>query len=221
MYFYHLCFGSQERARPTFNKILVIDDPVSSMDSNVLFIVAMLVKNILKYCKENKNFIKQIFILTHNVYFHKEITFWGNKEALPSKETCYFVLRKKDEITNIVKYDNNPIKTSYELLWQELNKSNSININLNVMRRILEHYFNMIGNVNYESCINQIEGTDKIVCRALIAFVNEGSHSVFDDLTFNISDETYDTYMKIFKKIFEKLGHIHHYDMMMNKLNQS
>lgn len=94
LYFYYLCFGSQEKTKLGMKKILVIDDPVSSMDSNVLFIVATLVKDMAKKCKYNKDDINQIFILTHNVYFHKEITFWGNKEALPSKETRYYVLKK-------------------------------------------------------------------------------------------------------------------------------
>ena len=39
LYFYHLCFGSQDSTNVTRNKVLVIDDPISSMDNNVLFIV--------------------------------------------------------------------------------------------------------------------------------------------------------------------------------------
>lgn len=220
LYFYHLCFGSQKKTGLTSKKILVIDDPISSMDSNVLFIVSTLVKNVIKNCKENEKGINQVIILTHNVYFHKEITFWGNKDALPSTQTRYYILRKVAEETTIQEYETNPIKTSYELLWKELKNANvgSANMLMNVMRRILEHYFMIIGGIDYEKCINQIEGTDKIICKALVSFINDGSHSVFEDLIFTPDDGDIENYKRVFKLVFEKLGHIDHYNMMMNKI---
>ncbi|HGW3337472.1 AAA family ATPase [Staphylococcus aureus] len=68
-------YGSHESTSVTSNKIVIIDDPISSLDSNVLFIVSTLVKNLINDCRNNKNGIQQIFNLTHNIYFHKEITF--------------------------------------------------------------------------------------------------------------------------------------------------
>lgn len=220
LYFYHLCFGSQKKTGLASKKILVIDDPISSMDSNVLFIVSTLVKNVIKNCKENEKGINQVIILTYNVYFYKEITFWGNKDALPSTQTRYYILRKVAEETTIQEYETNPIKTSYELLWKELKNANvgSANMFMNVMRRILEHYFMIIGGIDYEKCINQIEGTDKIICKALVSFINDGSHSVFEDLIFTPDDGDIENYKRVFKLVFEKLGHIDHYNMMMNKI---
>lgn len=219
LYFYYLCFGSQEKTGLEARKVLVIDDPISSMDSNVLFIVSTLVKNIIRHCKENEKGIKQVIVLTHNVYFYKEITFWGNKDALPSTQTRYYILRKIADESKIQEYIENPIKTSYELLWKEL-KSESIgtaNALMNVMRRILEHYFMVIGGIDYERCINEIEGTDKIICKALVSFINDGSHSVFEDLIFASDDSDIENYKRVFRLVFDKLGHIDHYNMMMNK----
>lgn len=220
LYFYHLCFGSQKKTGLESKKVLVIDDPISSMDSNVLFIVSTLVKNIIRHCKENEKGINQVIVLTHNVYFHKEITFWGNKDALPSTQTRYYILRKVAEETTIQEYENNPIKTSYELLWKELKNETvgSANMLMNVMRRILEHYFMVIGGIDYEKCINQIEGADKIICKALISFINDGSHSVFEDLIFAPDDGEIENYKRVFKLVFDKLGHIDHYNMMMSKI---
>lgn len=220
LYFYYLCFGSQKKTGLETKKVLVIDDPISSMDSNVLFIVSTLVKNIIKNCKENKKGIVQVIVLTHNVYFHKEITFWGNKDALPSTQTRYYILRKVSEKTTIQEYETNPIKTSYELLWKELKNETvgSANILMNVMRRILEHYFMVIGGIDYEKCINQIEGSDKIICKALISFINDGSHSVFEDLIFTPDDGDIENYKRVFKMVFDKLGHIDHYNMMMSRV---
>ncbi len=57
-------------------RVVIIDDPISSLDSNVMFIVTTLVKDLVKDCRDGKRGIKQVFVLTHNVYFHKEATFW-------------------------------------------------------------------------------------------------------------------------------------------------
>lgn len=64
-------------------KILVIDDPVSSLDSQVLFIVNSLIQHLIankgktkpeKKAFKNPLFLEQVFILTHNIYFHKEVS---------------------------------------------------------------------------------------------------------------------------------------------------
>lgn len=219
LYFYHLCFGSQEKTRVNKNKILVIDDPISSLDSNVLFIVSTLVKNIIKCCRENREGIKQIYVLTHNVYFHKEITFLGSREKFSPNEVKYFVIRKRNEISTIVPYEDNPIKTSYELLWNDLREpSQSTNKGVfNTMRRILEHYFQVIGGINYEECINLFEGEELLICKALISYINDGSHSIFEDLIVSFDDGDFDKYLRVFRMIFEKLHHIDHYNMMMAK----
>lgn len=129
-------------------------------------------------------------------------------------------MRKVAEETAIQEYETNPIKTSYELLWKELKNETigSANMLMNVMRRILEHYFMVIGGIDYEKCINQIEGSDKIICKALISFINDGSHSVFEDLIFAPDDGDIENYKRVFKMVFDKLGHIDHYNMMMSKV---
>ena len=219
LYFYHLCFGSQDSTNVTRNKILVIDDPISSMDNNVLFIVSTLVKAIIQDCRDGENGIKQVLVLTHNVYFHKEITFWGNKQSLPTTETRYFIVRKKNEVSSVMGYDSNQIKTSYDMLWEDLRNPTELSLSsaFNTMRRILEHYFNIVGGLNYEKCINEFEGTDKIICKALVAFINDGSHSVFEDLIFSVDDLGFDNYKRVFRLIFKNLNQIDHYNMMMKE----
>ncbi|NSS77014.1 AAA family ATPase, partial [Enterococcus faecalis] len=114
LYFYYLIYGSQDKTGITSNKIIVIDDPISSLDSNVLFIVSTLVKNLLKDCRRNKNGILQTFILTHNVYFHKEITFLGSGKEFSSAEVLFGVIRKRDNISYFTEYDRNPIESTYQ-----------------------------------------------------------------------------------------------------------
>ena len=54
LYYYHLAKGSLEENDISKNKVLVIDDPISSLDSNILFIVSVLVKDLMKEAMEEK-----------------------------------------------------------------------------------------------------------------------------------------------------------------------
>ena len=216
LYFYYLCFGSQTKTGITNDRIIVIDDPISSLDSNVLYVVASLVKMMISNCRKDEKGIRQVFVLTHNVYFHKEVTYLGRASFSP-KEVTFNVIRKIEGNSTIVNYQDNPIKTSYQILWDELRNPSmsSITGSLNAMRRILEHYFQVMGGINYEECINSFEGADHLLCRSLIAYINDGSHSIFDDLTVSTDEASFDSYLRVFRRIFELFHHIDHYNMMM------
>lgn len=55
------------------------------------------------------------------------------------------------------------------------------------------------------------------MCRALISWINDGSHSIPDDLYIDSYTDSAERYKKIFKEIFIKMNHKEHYDMMMSK----
>jgi wobble nucleotide-excising tRNase len=218
LYFYYLLKGSTNESGLIQDKIVVIDDPVSSLDSSVLFVVSNLIKNIISDCQNNKNGIKQIFILTHNVYFHKEVTFKGTSKNKSNQES-YWVIKKLNDVSDIDEYSENPIQTTYELLWRELQDIETINkaTIFNTLRRILEYYFNIIGGLDYEKCINKFDGEEKIICKTLISWINDGSHFINDDLAVHIEPETIEKYLGVFKEIFIRMDHESHYNMMMEK----
>ena len=215
LYFYHLINGSNDSSGLTKDKIIVIDDPISSLDSNSLFIVSTLTKNIINECFNDKNGIKQVFIMTHNIYFYKEVLFRGNRKNKKNGEK-YFVLSKKNEISKIKEYEKSPINTTYELLWDELREEEKNKSTIyNTMRRILEYYFNIIGGIGYEKVINKFEGIEKNICNSLISCINDSSHYINEDINVIFDDDMLDKYLGVFKKIFENMGHISHYNMMM------
>lgn len=216
LYFYQLIKGNIDGKSSTKRKIIVIDDPISSLDSNILFIVSTLVKTIIADCLSGNSLIDQVFILTHNIYFHQEVAFKSARESISSNE-CFWIIRKKDNISNIEISDKNKIQTSYELLWQEVrdtSKSSTVSI-FNTLRRILEYYFNIIGHLDYEACINNMHGEDKLLCKSLLAFINVNSHLVNDDFVVIYDEDSIDKYIRVFEKIFEYTGHKAHYNMMM------
>lgn len=218
LYFYHLILGSSSPDELNRNKVVVIDDPISSLDSNILFIVSSLVKNIISLCRNRERAINQVIISTHNIYFHKEITFVGSRDHWPEKRTAFFIIRKKDQVSNITEYTEDQIQSSYEMLWDDIRKpeNGTAKSIFNAMRRILENYFNIIGGIDYEKCINKFEGEDKLVCKSLISCINEQSHTISDDYFMCIADSEVDHYRQIFKEIFEKMNHLSHYNMMMH-----
>lgn len=218
LYFYYLIKGVLNPAENiTENKVIVFDDPVSSLDSDVLFIVATLIKQIIARVRKSEGNIKQIILLTHNAYFFKEVTFMSSRESQnPRNDTKYFVISKDNNISKIEDHDTNPIKTTYQLLWDEIKKESIDSISLqNAMRRVIEFYFTILANMKEDEILENFEEqNEKIICRSLISWLNVGSHEVFDDINYSV-DADIDKYKKVFKKIFEGTGHIAHYNMMM------
>ncbi len=224
LYYYHLTKGSLKENDISKNKVLVIDDPISSLDSNILFIVSVLVKELMKEAMKEKTNIKQVIILTHNTYFYKEITLEYDLKRYHQGKYSFWIIRKDNNVSKIEKFEKNPVKNSYELLWQEVRlakekqaKENNISwVSLqNVMRRIIEYYFRILGGIKYNDlrCFENIE--EKRVCNSFISWLNDGSHGISDDLFVQSQDTSIETYLKVFENIFKVTGHEAHYKMMM------
>jgi wobble nucleotide-excising tRNase len=217
LYFYHLLKGSELDSGMTTDRIVVFDDPVSSLDSDILFIVSSLIKGLFEEVRDGKGHIKQLFILTHNVYFHKEVTFNPKRSNNKSmRDESFWIVRKSDHISKIEKHDSNPIKTSYELLWTEVRRQDRSNLTIqNTLRRILENYFKILGDVDPDKICALFSGKEKLICKTLFSWVNDGSHFAHDDLYVSIDSSLVETYLKVFREIFKKSDHFAHYKMMM------
>jgi wobble nucleotide-excising tRNase len=46
-------------------------------------------------------------------------------------------------------------------------------------------------------------------------WVNDGSHFAHDDVYVSLDESMVETYLGVFRKIFERSGHLAHYEMMM------
>jgi wobble nucleotide-excising tRNase len=216
LYFYHLLKGSVTESGTTHDRIVVFDDPISSLDSDVLFIVSTLIKRVLNEACGQKGSIKQVFVLTHNIYFHKEVAFDSQRREDCRSHESFWIVRKRNNKTGIENFGYNPIKTSYELLWSEVrNPQRSVLTIQNTLRRILENYFKILGNLDKNDIAELFEGREKQICGSLFAWINDGSHTIHDDLYVSVDEATMEAYLKVFKNIFEKTGHEGHYRMMM------
>ncbi|MET4570009.1 wobble nucleotide-excising tRNase [Rhodanobacter soli] len=215
LYFYHLAQAGDSSTGVEDDRVVVLDDPISSLDSDILFIVSTLVREIADMARDGTGPIKQVLVLTHNVYFHKEITFARNGGALP--KTAYWTCRKKSGWTEMVgPMDTNPVKSSYQLLWHDVRKPEGHSETLpNTMRRIFDSYFKLLGGVDVHKKSAEFEGDDCLACNALLSWANDASHAVHDDVYMAPGDIPTEVYLDVFRRVFEKLGHEGHYRMMM------
>lgn len=216
LYFYHLLKGSDSESGMTTDRVVVFDDPVSSLDSDILFIVGSLIRGLFDEVREGTGQIKQVFVLTHNVYFHKEVTFNPKRTNQAMNEETFWVVRKMGLVSKVEKHNSNPIKTSYELLWAEVRRPDRPRLTIqNTLRRILENYFKILGSVDPDKIYALFDGKEKLICKSLFSWVHDGSHFALDDLYVSIDDTMVDSYLKVFRAVFEKSHHLAHYKMMM------
>jgi wobble nucleotide-excising tRNase len=237
LYFYQLCIGTDNIQNSTKKKIIVIDDPISSLDSQALFIVSTLIRTLIqkKDNKKNKNnfnieLIDQFFLFTHNTYFYKEITF----RRFICDDISYYLITKNKNITFVEYKSKLIISDDYELLWDtiksvknKLPDDNSLNILIsNAMRRIIESYVNFIG-IGKSSWDALIKVNKKeqnyFIWSAFISILNAESHkvSLYDTIYYqrlaNVQPKIlFDT----FEKLFEEIGN-EHYQYMMKENNEN
>lgn len=234
---------------PNDRKIVIIDDPVSSMDTNSLYIISSLIKELINICAntyelfgdENLgDFISQIFILTHNIYFHNEITQNFNTK---NEYVYFFTINKennKSTIHNCINIDKdnneiiyNPISNSYTLLWQEYRETTSPILKLNAIKRILDYYFIQFSgykeeklldliNKNEEQFIMRDPKTNEVIdtnnlkwARMLINQISSYGRFQEDIYYSNITTTTMPIVEAVFKQIFIALEQEQHYNMMM------
>ena len=218
LYFLERAKGDIKEESVMDDRVLVIDDPISSLDGTILFVVSSLIKEQIKRVKKNSGSIKQILILTHNVYFFKEVSY-VDRSFKKNGDLYYWIIRKKNNVTSIKCYeDKNPIKGSYELLWHELKNREGLSVVTiqNTMRKILEVYFKTMGGYKDEDLINCFESVgEKEICRSLLCWANEGSHCLIDDFYVEHPEQMADKYYDVFQQIFKNMGHSSHYEMML------
>jgi wobble nucleotide-excising tRNase len=220
LYFYRLMVGGLTEEAMNERRVIVVDDPISSLDSNVLFVVSSLLRRHIRDVREGKGNIAQLIILTHNAYFQKQVAF-ERREDRKGTPPAFWVLRKRGRWSEAVAHKKNPVSSTYQLLWNEVRDSNStsaIGVQ-NAMRRILEYYFTVLGvsGKKLSDLTKQFEDSprDQVLCDSLLSWAHGGSHDIADELHISDTDDTKERFIKVFRKIFEVNGQEGHYEMMM------
>lgn len=208
LYFIEVCKGQESETEEIQNKIVVIDDPISSLSHNYIFNIAQLIK---KEFFESSDYL-QVFVLTHSMYFFHELCKLHNSKK---DKKLFRIIRSNDKSSSILEMSQEEILNDYQAYWKILKDHEHGNahdsILANSMRNILENFFGFIDNEKMKESVNTL---DSIKFGAFLRYIDRESHS---DQT-NISDiKEIDVvlFKEAFKKIFEESGNIKHYNKMM------
>lgn len=224
LYFYHSLF-SVKQDDETDHIVAVIDDPISSLDSEIMFVVSWLIRRLIEQVKEGTHDrVKQLIILTHNRRFHNELCVQYRNQN--PKNVAFYRIRKLSPSPNLIQgpEKRNPIRNSYQELWDEVAIAKSSPHCgkpwlPNVLRRILETYFvDLVGLQNLNYLGEDLPLEEQVMHKALIAWTNTGSHSIIEADDYLPESENTDLWLELFKNVFYKEGngaHKYHYNMMM------
>lgn len=228
LYFYSMLKGSLESSGTVGKEVVVIDDPVSSMDNDALFIISSLIRDLFDEICDGSSSITQMFVLSHNLYFYKEVSFTTGMSKKLTRQMKYWLVRKSGGFSSIECREQNPISSTYEVLWDEIKNAtqhpeiHNSNGLQNTMRRILEHYYKYYGGISLRDIPCRVAPDYRWIVKSLISWTNAGSHSSFDDVCCSpLSEGSVEIYLEAFRIIFEEMGHIAHYNMMMDISEES
>ncbi|ETD25004.1 AAA family ATPase [Helicobacter macacae] len=214
LYFLQLCQGKESKNETDFKKIIVIDDPISSLSYNYVFDIAQLIKNI--FFEKTKEYVEQIFILTHHLYFFHELI--GYKESYKDKIRMFRIYKGENNQSCIETIGKESVVNEYEAYWQILRdyKKNGANkyIIPNVMRNILEYFLGFVRKSKIDIVKELAESQDSARYKAFYRYINRESHSFISNIIYE-KDFDENIFFEAFEKVFELMGHKEHYDKMI------
>jgi len=225
LYFLELCRGKKEATETSKKKIIVIDDPISSLSHIYVFNVGRLIKNEFFGKKETKKDketgekiiewkykYEQVFILTHSLYFFYEITETKHDERKATQNLIR--LSKNENGSSFVSMSYEEIQNDYQAYWFII-KDNTQHPALiaNCMRNIIEYFFNFVEKKDLNNFFLQ----EPLSCNRFQAFyryINRESHSLGQNI-FDFKEFNYTDFKDAFAELFKVAGYENHYKKMI------
>ncbi|HCD3017470.1 AAA family ATPase [Corynebacterium striatum] len=226
LYFYH-SLSEVRRDGETEKICAIIDDPVSSLDGDIMFVVSALTRDLIWSVRQKKHDrVSQVLLLTHSTRFHEEVSYGHKGEESP--EVKFYRIRKFSPEPNQMQDcgRKNPIRSAYQELWDEvataqLHPGSRMPWLPNILRRILESYFSTLGGQgNLYQLGEGLEPTERALHDALIAWSHRGSHTIVDAEVYAQSSTSNTRWLEAFKRVFQRASdgaHWGHFEMMMGE----
>lgn len=210
LYFIELCKGRKSQDLSQISKIIVIDDPISSLSHIFIFNVGRLIKHELF----NNNSLAQIFVLTHSLYFFYELT-----ELNPDKrkeKQKLFRISKNEDGSNILEMKYEEIQNDYQAYWSIIKDKNQHPALIsNCMRNVIEYFFNFVQKTDLNNVFQKTEFKNNRF-DAFNRYINRESHSKGQNI-FDIKEFDYNLFKEAFELVFKLAGYEEHYKRMMEE----
>jgi wobble nucleotide-excising tRNase len=223
LYFLEMCGGSSQQDAPMnlSKRIIVIDDPVSSLSHNYVYEIAHFIYSRFFEMVNNKKElrVRQIFVLTHSLYFFHELI----KSKIYRKSIGKLHRITKNTHSASVEMSDDEVQNDYQSYWKIFKDSvTGIGHKVilpNVMRNILEYYFAFIHKRDKLSeALNSLASTHNDF-KPLDRYINRGSHNDAINI-HDFKDIDVERFKEMFRLIFDETGFIEHYNTMMGSENE-
>ena len=217
LYFVELINGSAvaDRTLPLNRKIVVIDDPISSLSHNYVYDVAsLIVHHVIGLADESGVQLKQVIVLTHSLFFHHELLLAGN-----FKERHVDLKRVlKVEHSSVVGLKQDDLLNDYDAFWLVVRDAKegigSRATVANAMRCILEHYFGFTRRRgDFQSVLRSMSDEDHSFV-PLARYLNRQSHSNEVNRT-DFGDYDLSYFLDKFEQVFLTANEMEHFRAMM------
>lgn len=208
LYFRELSKGKKTALSQSNKKILVIDDPISSLSHIYIFNVGQLIKNDFF----NSTNYEQIFVLTHSLYFFYEMTNTNHDRRKDNQKL--FRMIKNSHGSQMLEMRYEEIQNDYHSYWLIIKDDKQPQALIaNSMRNIIEYFFNFIEKKDLNNVFQKPELKD-IKYQAFYRYMNRESHSlgqnIYDYKEFNYAD-----FREAFALVFTVSGYKEHYEKMI------
>lgn len=209
LYFIELCKGESTAEKASNKKIVVIDDPISSLSHIYVFNIGRLIHN--EFLRTEK--YNQLFILTHSLYFFYELTNTNHKERKETQKLFRICKNTESSYFEDMKYED--IQNDYQAYWHIIkDEKQAPALIANCMRNVMEYFFNFVEKQDFAQVFQRPE-LQETSYMAFNRYMNRESHSKGQNI-FDIKEFDYNSFRQAFKKVFEIEGYIDHYNKMIS-----
>lgn len=209
LYFIELCKGESTAEKASNKKIVVIDDPISSLSHIYVFNIGRLIHN--EFLRTEK--YDQLFILTHSLYFFYELTNTNHKERKENQKLFRLCKNIESSYFEEMKYED--IQNDYQAYWHIIkDEKQAPALIANCMRNVIEYFFNFVEKQDFAQVFQRPE-LQETSYMAFNRYMNRESHSKGQNI-FDIKEFDYNSFRQAFKKVFEIEGYIDHYNKMIS-----
>ena len=207
LYFIETCTGRKAADEPEKKKIIVIDDPISSLSHIHIFNVGRLILNSFVVDQP----FEQVFILTHSLYFFYEIVDTNHKRRNQFQKLLR--ITKRANGSEIEEMHYHELHNDYETYWSIINDPDQHPALIaNCMRNVLDYYFGFVERLEYHSLFELPELSEPRFA-AFDRFMNRESHSIGENI-IDIKEFDYNAFRDALRLVFKTKGHEKHFDLM-------
>lgn len=208
LYFLELCRGKKDATEAGKRKIIVIDDPISSLSHIYIFNVGRLIHN--EFLRSDK--YEQVYLLTHSLYFFYEMT--DTKKERRNENQKLFRISKNSTGSEIVEMHYEEIQNDYHSYWFVIKDSQQPPALIaNCMRNIIEYFFNFVEKNDLNN-VFQKPAMQENRFQAFCRYINRESHSLGQNI-FDIKEFNYADFKDAFALVFKENGYEEHYKKMI------